>query len=616
MNNITRRNFIKSTAAASASALLANHASAQKKPNVVWICVEDMSAHMSCYGETTIQTPNIDQLAQDGTRFTNAVVTCPVCSPSRCAMITGMYQTTIGAHNHRSSRHDVKIKLPSHMRLIPEYFKEAGYYVSNGDMLSLNPGKPTKKGKTDYNFEFDRDVYHGFDWRGRQPGQPFFAQFQLRGGKNRGAKVNNPVDPADVKLPPYYADHPVLREDWAKYLNSVLHVDEEVKGIIQALKDEGELGNTYIFFWTDHGISHVRGKQFVYEEGMHIPLIIRGPGIESNLVKDDLVEHIDIPYTSLQLCGIPVPEHLQGRPLVNTTQSPRGYVVSARDRCDETVERIRAVRTKRFKYIRNYYHERPHAQANRYKDGKAIMQTMRKLYEEGKLNEAQAKPFLPTRPEIELYDLKNDPYELHNLAESPDHQTTLLSLQKTLRKWEETTLDMGRFPEPYLAEIHNNYDSFYAIMRDEKQQQLAIDIQSLWGKGNYGNFYLESLQNHLNDERELIRYQTLMEFAKMGKEAAQEEERILRALKDDSELVQLAAAWAAEGIGKHEPSRDKFVSLLKHSNNESTRHYAAMGLENMGEKAGPVLDVIQHAGKNDNYEYVKRVCTRTASKLR
>ena len=256
----------------------------ESKPNIIWVIVEDMSCHFSYQGEKTIETPHVDKLAREGVEFTDAYITCPVCSPGRSAMITGMYQTTIGAHNHRSSRGKIKINLPENVKLIPDYFKEAGYYVSNrGGIEDKQQGskrkkkgknKKNKKGKTDYNFVYDPNLYDGTDWSGREPGRPFFAQLQLHGGKNRKAKVKDPVDPADVKLPPYYPDHPVIREDWAKYLNSVKYVDKEINILMKRLKKEELLDNTLIIFITDHGISHARGKQFMYDEGIKIPFIV------------------------------------------------------------------------------------------------------------------------------------------------------------------------------------------------------------------------------------------------------------------------------------------------------------------------------------------------------
>jgi arylsulfatase A-like enzyme len=174
-------------------------ATAADKPNIVWIVIEDASPHISCYGETTIQTPHIDQLAADGVKFANAFVTCPVCSPSRSAMVTGMYQTTLGAHQHRSQRTSGlgggteefvgSYEFPSSLKTIPQIFREAGYFVTNGG-----------KSKTDYNFVHG-DIYDGNDWSKRAEGQPFFAQYQLRRGKNRKATVANPVNTDDHTLP-------------------------------------------------------------------------------------------------------------------------------------------------------------------------------------------------------------------------------------------------------------------------------------------------------------------------------------------------------------------------------------------------------------------------------
>ncbi|MCK5270917.1 MAG: sulfatase, partial [Sedimentisphaerales bacterium] len=298
---MNRRTFMNMSAAGLASLLLpkatGNAKQTAKQPNILWIMVEDMSPHLSCYGETTIKTPNLDRLASQGAMFTNCFVTSPVCSPSRSAMITGMYQTTIGAHNHRSSRGQFPINLPSQIKLLPEYFRQAGYYVCNGNSACSNVndfGIKQYRGKTDYNFVYDKSLYDGLDWSGRQKGQPFFAQIQLLGGKRRHrVTVPHPVDPAKVKLPPYYPDHPILRQDWAEYLNSVIITDYEVKHILNRLDEEGVADNTIVIFLTDHGISHARDKQFLYEGGIHVPLIIRWPGkIKPGTVRDDLISHI------------------------------------------------------------------------------------------------------------------------------------------------------------------------------------------------------------------------------------------------------------------------------------------------------------------------------------
>ncbi len=423
------------------------------QPNIVWIVVEDMSDHFSCYGETTIQTPNVDKLASEGALFENAFVTCPVCSPSRSAMITGMYQTTIGAHQHRSGRGEIRIHLPEHISTIPDLLKDAGYYVTNSG-AKVNPKKPDAIGKTDYNFETADDLYDGNDWTQREEGQPFFAQYQLAGGKNRAVRSNELL-PADqlptadqVKLPPYYPDDAVLREDWADYLASVLLVDHEVGKILAKLEAENVADNTVVVFLTDHGISHARGKQFMYEEGIKVPLIIRAPGaVEPGTRRTDLVAHIDLSATSLDFAGVEIPESMEGRPLFGDNANPRDFVVSARDRCDETMDRIRSVRTAKYKYIRNFHPERPHLQPNAYKDNKPIIARIRELGAEGKLNELQSRLVAETRPMEEFYDLEADPWETNNLAKDPKLRGELRKHRLLLENWIVETQDAGQTPE-------------------------------------------------------------------------------------------------------------------------------------------------------------------------
>ena len=426
------------------------------RPNIVWIVVDDMSPNFSCYGEKTIRTPHVDQLATEGTRFSRAFVTAPVCSACRSALITGCYQTTIGAHHHRSGRGKLKIHLPGEVVPVPVLFQKAGYYTCIGG-FGASGGK---LGKTDYNFQWSADMYNGNDWSGRQPGQPFFMQVQLHGGKYRGQgpsqtwrvrtyqKLGSNTNPADVVLPPYYPRDPVILQDWADYLDTCRLTDNEVGDLVARLQKEQLLDNTVIFFMTDHGISHARGKQFLYDEGIHVPLVMRGPGIPKGAVREDLVSHIDLAATSLALAGIECPEGMQSRHLLAKDYQPRDAVFSARDRCDETVEHIRSVRTDRYKYVRNFLPARPHLQPNNYKDGKSIVKTLRELHAAGKLDALQEKLlFSPTRAPEELYDLQADPYETKNLAADPAHAATLAELRGRLDAWIRETGDKGNVPE-------------------------------------------------------------------------------------------------------------------------------------------------------------------------
>jgi len=365
-------------------------------------------------------------------------------------MITGMYQTSIGVHHHRSHRDD-GYTLPEPVRLITEYFREAGYFTAN--VKTAAPGV-RGSGKTDFNFKFKKP-FDGSDWNQRKPGQPFFAQLSIsvthRGGhwKNLREKLENPVDPAKVKLPPYYPDHPIAREDWATYLNSIQLMDQYVGKILKRLDDEGLADKTVVIFIGDHGRCHVRGKQWLYDGGIHIPLIIRWPGkLKAGQVCDDLVSAIDISATVLKIAGIEPPKYIEGWVFLGPDAKKREYIIAARDRCDETVDRIRCVRTKRYKYIRNFMPERPYTQKNRYKERSyPMLSLMKELHAVGKLTPVQALFMAARKPDEELYDIRNDPYELHNLAASAKHQRTLKKMRAILDKWIKETGDKGQFPE-------------------------------------------------------------------------------------------------------------------------------------------------------------------------
>ncbi|GAB5559263.1 MAG: sulfatase [Synoicihabitans sp.] len=427
---------------------------ADTRPNIVWVIPDDMSAHFSSYGETAIETPHLDRMVDEGLKFTRAFVTAPVCSTCRSAFITGMYQTAIGAHNHRSGRGELKIELPEHIKLIPQIFQEAGYYTSVGRW----PADPAKRGKTDYNFEWDQSVYDSGDWAGRAPGQPFFAQIQTPGGKLRGShpdawqkigdraekELGSRTQPSQVTLPPYYPDHPHIRQDWAAYLDSVRLTDAMLGEVLARLNKEGVLENTLVIFMTDHGISHARGKQFMYDEGLHVPFVVRGPGVTAGTVREDLIEHIDIAALSLGAAGIDIPDYMQARDILADDYAPRDAAFAARDRCDETVDHMRSVRTERYKYIRNYLPRRPYLQPNAYKDAKAIIIAMRDWHAQGRLDAAQSLIMAESRPPEELYDLVNDPYEIHNLATDPAHAATLATLRGRLDSWVFTSNDLGR----------------------------------------------------------------------------------------------------------------------------------------------------------------------------
>ncbi|MFT5150275.1 MAG: N-sulfoglucosamine sulfohydrolase [Planctomycetota bacterium] len=422
------------------------------RPNILWIYVEDTNDWMSCYGDELIETPHIDALAATGTRFTRCYMPAGVCSPTRSAIITGMHQTTIGAHQHYSSFETWRgITMdewdPNYLgvRTIPEIMRLARYFTFNN-------------GKLHYNFVYDVDQmydslerkmnFHGAAdgtcWNGdtAESLRPFFGQIQMTGGKSRVAAV---VDRSAVQVPPYYPDHPTIRESIAHHYDTILDLDAAVGDIVAALKRDGLYEKTVIVFFSDHGMSLMRHKQFLYEGGIRVPCIIAGPGIPKGQVRDDIVGGIDISATTLALAGITIPSHMQGQDIF-AEDFARDHFVAARDRCDYTIDRIRAVVTQRYKYIRNFMTDRPYLQPQ-YRDGRPEMKAIRELHAAGQLNEAQAAFAGPERPAEELYDLHQDPHEIVNLVHNPNHAQVLGEMRTRLNRWIVETDDQGRFPE-------------------------------------------------------------------------------------------------------------------------------------------------------------------------
>jgi N-sulfoglucosamine sulfohydrolase len=363
--------------------------------------------------------------------------------------MTGRYQTAIGAHNHRSHRVD-GYKLPEGVSIFTDLFREAGYHTSN---LRNSPVGGT--GKTDFNFNLDHKPFDGEDWAERAEGQPFYAQINFPETHRAFKPHPKSIDPAAVDLPPLYPDDPAVRKDWALYLEDAQHLDDNVGKVLQRLEDKGLADDTIIFFFGDHGRAMPRGKQFLYEGGMVIPLIVRVPEKfrpevwAPGSTNDALVSHIDITATSLALCGIARPADYDAQVFIGPAAAPpRTIQFAARDRADETVDRIRAARTAEWKYIRNYYPERPYTQPNHYKDTSyPSLQVLRQWKAEGKLTAAQQPFMADTRPPEELYNLKADPYELHNLAADEAQLATLDEMRTQLDGWIAATNDTGATPE-------------------------------------------------------------------------------------------------------------------------------------------------------------------------
>lgn len=457
------------------------------RPNILWITTHDISPHLGCYagawpGAEDAITPNLDRLAAGGARYDAALATTPVCGPSRAAMITGMFPTAIGTMHMRA-----KALPPPAVRLLPEYLRAAGYYCSNS-------------GSTDFQVEtpvtaFD-DCGPQAHWRNRPDReQPFCAAFHgsmthesqiyddgAFAGRTGRLAAGQRHDPARVQVPPYHPDTPVFRRAIARYHDLITAMDVWVGDILAELEADGLAEHTLVIFCSDHGRGMPREKRWPYEGGLRVPLIIRWPGkIAAGSVVTAPVTTLDLAATMLAAAGVALPDHMQARPLFDAEgvpADPREYIFGHRDRMDEVEDTVRSVRDRRFHYLRNYHPDRPYMQYQRYAEPFATSDELRRLsFEEGRqraqgfapsiLTPAQRRFLAGGKPAEELYDLRVDPHELHNLAADPAYAGELRRLRGALEAWQQEIPDLGMIPEAELLRGWRRDNQFAVTARPE-----------------------------------------------------------------------------------------------------------------------------------------------------
>jgi arylsulfatase A-like enzyme len=428
--------------------LTGQSATASSRPNILWITSEDNGQELGCYGDAFADSPNIDALAARGMRYTQCWSNAPVCAPARTTIITGCYPPSLGAQHMRS-----EVAIPTEFRLYPELFRQAGYYCTNNS-------------KEDYNVSNSGDIWNESSnrahWRKRKAGQPFFSvfNFTISHESRIRDRPHTPIhQPDQVTVPPYHPDTPEVRRDWAQYYDRVTQMDREVGQILQQLNDDGLADNTIVFYYGDHGSGMPRGKRWLYQSGLLVPLIVfvperwkslAGASYQAGTTNDDLVGFIDLYPTVLSLANIELPGHLQGRPLLGKSAGPAPrYMYGFRDRMDERIDMSRAVRDKQYLYIRNYYPHRPQGTYLEYMFQTPTTQVWKELYDAGKLTPEQEVFWKSKAPE-ELYDLSADPHQINNLAASPEHRDTLERLRSALRSWMLEIRDTGFMPEGHM----------------------------------------------------------------------------------------------------------------------------------------------------------------------
>ncbi len=454
-----------------------------KRPNIVWIVAENFDLDFGCYGAKNVSTPHVDSLAASGVRYTRVFSTSPVCAPSRSALMTGMYATTTDMHPMRSHRSD-DYRLPAGVRPLTHRLQDAGYQTANVTHIGE---KLVGTGKLDLNFVNEGNLYQKRQWSEIDLTKPFFAQFNMpeaeydiydrkSAEKPRVKWVgeeSHPLiaTPENVTPPPYYPDHPIVREEWARYLNSASGMDIRIGWILDQLVADGVADDTVVMFFADNGRLEARGIHWCFDSGLHVPLIIRWPKnipapsqVKAGKVIDDVISLLDITATTLAIVGIKIPPLMQSRSFLGDDAiPPRRYAFSARDRIDETEIVQRSVRDARYHYIRTFTPGASFLTLNRYKEKCFLVQPlMRELFAEGKLIGPPLELMQPM-PEEMLFDTQSDPFEINNLAKSDDtqHRSVLAQMRAALSVWITETGDLGHRREsrdivaPFEKEMHD-----------------------------------------------------------------------------------------------------------------------------------------------------------------
>ncbi len=535
-------------------------------PNILWLSSEDNGPHLGAYGDTFATTPNLDRLAARGLIYRNAWSTAPVCAPARTTIISGLYPVSTGAQHMRSQS-----RLPEGFRFFPELLREAGYYTTNNSKQDYNLAKPGGEGSVWH--ETSREAH----WRNRPEGAPFFAVFNFTVTHESQIRLRpqTPVhDPAAVRVPAYHPDAPEVRQDWAQYYDKLTEMDGMAGERLAEMEAAGLFDDTIVFYWGDHGPGLPRGKRTALETGLGVPLIVSIPEKYRHLAPaeyapgggtDRLVGFIDFAPTMLSLAGIEPPPHLQGRAFLGAHEAaPNEVIFGFSDRMDERYDMVRSVRDKRYVYARNFLIDRPYGQRLDYQMQTPTTQVWLRLFQEGKLNEAQSA-FWREKPSEELYDLENDPDLVRNLAASPEHAAERERLAGALRRQLLTIRDLGFLPE---GEMHRRAAAMgavpwaygqggYQVERVLAAAELASD-RSAWDDAA-----AERLKRLLGDPDSAVRAWAAIGLRARGEEAVLSALAVLRgALRDPSAPVRIHAAEALGRFGENSDRAPVVVLLL------------------------------------------------------
>ena len=561
--------------------LAAGRLSAQEKPNILWIVSEDNIPMLGAYGDTFATTPNLDAFAASSILYKNAFSTAPVCAPSRNTLITGMYPPSLGTEHMRSV-----YPVPSYVKFLPKYLREAGYYTTNNS-------------KKDYNTTDQTDAWdessNNATYKNRKKGQPFFAVFNLN--VSHESSLFEPVaklkhDPEQVPLPPYHPNTPEMKHDWAQYYDKIEDMDGQFGKLLNELKEAGLAENTIVFYYGDNGGVLARSKRFMYESGLHVPLIIHLPGKYEHLANlkqgtktDRLVTFLDFAPTILSLAGIGIPDYMQGEAFLGTQQNAEHqYAYGFRGRMDERIDFSRSVRDKRFRYIRNYLPHKIYGQYLEYLWRAPSVQSWQNEFKAGKLNEVQSK-FWQEKPAEELFDVIADPHNVKNLAEDPKYGKELVRLRKANEAWILKSEDVGFIPEAIFSEIASSMPLRDYAKSGKYNLKYILETASL--ASSRKPEYTNELIKRIADPDPTVRYWAatglLILKAKTGKDV------LIKACGDSEPAVRIAAAEALYNLGEKKLSIKTLTDALNVTN-VPARVQALNALSNIGKDAAPALE--------------------------
>jgi arylsulfatase A-like enzyme len=589
--NISRRAALGTGAALSASAAWAPllSAASHERPNILWLVSEDNNPFIGAYGDKLAHTPTIDALARKGVLFRNAYSNAPVCAPSRFGILTGVFPESCAPAHHMRA----EAILPEGFRTYPELLRQAGYFCTNNS-------------KTDYNCQIDpNEIWdeQGKDahWRKRPLGSPFMAVFN-NDTTHEGSlwrPSNGKVTPDMIEVPPYLPDLPGIRSDYAAYYNSMEKMDSQIAEWLAQLEADGLADDTIVFYYSDNGGVLPRSKRYCYQEGLRCALMIYAPPKWQHLLPVPPgrevtypVSFIDLAPTVLALAGVHKPPQMNGHPLLGKSVKPQRYAFGMRNRMDERIDFQRTVTDGHWRYIRNYLPHKPLGQYQAYAFQARGYQELHQAWLDGKLNATQARFFEP-RPHEELYNLKADPHEVHNLAAEPAQMPKLAKLRRVLDRHMLTINDNGFIPESMKGEG-------YFESRNPEIYPLA-EVMELAGLAAQADVsHLSTLAAALSHQVPVMRYWAATGLAILKSAAAPARAKLIEQMQGDEEpVVRIATAEALvwQGYG---PAIDELGRQLVAATPWQTRLHAMEALSNLGAAARPVRAAIERATKGEN----------------